>query len=50
MTVRHGRKHAPERVTRTRCTTCHRFARLLVGQTECNRCLGALDLDFGGAQ
>jgi hypothetical protein len=48
MTVRHGRKHAPERGTRTRCATCHRFARLLPGQSECNRCLGALDLDFGG--
>jgi hypothetical protein len=36
MTARHGRKHAPERVTRTRCATCRRFARRLVGQTECN--------------
>ncbi len=50
MTVKHGRERAPEWVTRTRCAKCKRFARLLVGQMECDRCVGALELDFGGAR
>jgi hypothetical protein len=39
--------HAPEGVTRTRCAKCRRFARLLPEQTWCDRCIGALPLDFG---
>ena len=38
---------APEGVTRTRCLKCRRFARLLPQQTWCDRCEGALPLDFG---
>jgi hypothetical protein len=38
---------APVGVTRTRCQKCRRFARLLTGQTCCDRCVGALPLDFG---
>jgi hypothetical protein len=36
-----------EGVTRTRCQKCRRFARLLPGQLRCDRCVGALPLDFG---
>lgn len=38
---------ALEGVTRTRCAKCRRFARLLPQQTRCDRCVGALPLDFG---
>lgn len=33
-------------VTRTRCKTCRRFARLLPGELECAKCSGALALEF----
>lgn len=36
----------PDRATQQRCGTCHRFARLLPGDTDCARCAGALALDF----
>lgn len=42
-----SRNSAPEGVTRTRCRKCRRFARLLPQQTCCDRCAGALPLDFG---
>lgn len=34
-------------ITRTRCETCKRFARLLPGDTECSACSGTLGLEFG---
>lgn len=34
-------------VTRARCEKCRRFARLLPDETRCDRCTGALPLDFG---
>jgi hypothetical protein len=37
---------APVGVTRTRCATCKRFARLLPGDTDCSTCLGVLPLDL----
>ena len=42
-----SRISAPEGVTRTRCQKCRRFARLLPHQVRCDRCAGALPLDFG---
>jgi hypothetical protein len=33
-------------VTRMRCATCKRFARLLPGETECSSCLGMLPLSL----
>ena len=41
------RVSAPEGVTRTRCAKCRRFARLMPGETRCDRCSGVLPLDFG---
>ena len=35
---------APVGVTRTRCGTCKRFAKLLPGDTECTACAGMLPL------
>lgn len=31
-------------VTRTRCTECKRFARLLPGEEKCSLCMGMLPL------
>lgn len=42
-----ARTAAPGGVTRTRCTRCKRFARLLPGETLGGRCSGVLALDFG---
>lgn len=49
MSVKPRRIAAPEGVSRGRCATCKRFARLLPGQTECDSCAGVLGLDFGGS-
>jgi hypothetical protein len=33
-------------VTRMRCATCKKFARLLPGETKCAPCMGMLPLDL----
>jgi hypothetical protein len=43
-TLDDNRRPAPVGVTRKRCGTCKRFAKLLPGDTECMACAGMLPL------
>lgn len=45
-TLDDGKMRAPDGVTRTRCTNCKRFAKLLPGERECAPCQGMLPLDL----
>ncbi|SED50800.1 hypothetical protein SAMN04489729_4539 [Amycolatopsis lurida] len=47
-TLNDGNKRALDGVTRTRCTVCKRFAKLLPGEKECAPCQGMLPLDLTG--
>lgn len=45
-TLNDDKNRAQSGVTRTRCTNCKRFAKLLPGERECAPCRGMLPLDL----
>ncbi len=45
-TLNDDNRRASTGVTRTRCASCKRFAKLLPGETKCAPCLGMLPLDL----